>query len=271
MIIDNKDCWAKWLGDCEGGITREHLISKNILPHELSIKGLRWCKEKEITFNPKSSFVSKILCKKHNNLLSDYDSEAGVFLQIVEKWAKVSQKFEKYGFTINEVPIKYEINGNKLEKWLTKTLINFVVSEASQGINVQMDKILPVIYSDKLNFESPYGFYLTSEVGEKFDDKFFSFIPLLHKFEIIPELAGGLITFLGLKFIIILPNTLEPEFENGRLKSIANSQHASIEIDWARLRVSRHHRLINEQKTGRKTGKKFITQSLKFTWAESKD
>lgn len=40
-----KGCWAASLGDCEGKISWEHLVSESLLPEGgIMVRGLHWCK-----------------------------------------------------------------------------------------------------------------------------------------------------------------------------------------------------------------------------------
>ena len=68
-------CWASSLGDCGGGISREHIISASQFDEEtITLQCLPWCKE------PKTiglaSLVAKNLCRDHNTALSPVDEEA---------------------------------------------------------------------------------------------------------------------------------------------------------------------------------------------------
>src|SRR5688572_31620559 len=72
-----QSCWATHLGDCSRKITREHLVSKSLFLNEaIEVYGFPWLNGKKRVIGL-SSLVSKNLCKKHNNDLSDVDT-AGV-------------------------------------------------------------------------------------------------------------------------------------------------------------------------------------------------
>jgi hypothetical protein len=48
-----KGCWAVSLGDCEGKISREHLVSQALFPDgNITVSGLHWCKDE-----PKTSWA----------------------------------------------------------------------------------------------------------------------------------------------------------------------------------------------------------------------
>ena len=73
-----KDCWAWSLGDCGGGISREHYVSQSVFPDQsIFVQGIDWCLDeaKEIRIE---TLTAKILCKRHNTALSELDATAGL-------------------------------------------------------------------------------------------------------------------------------------------------------------------------------------------------
>src|SRR5690349_1666806 len=68
-------CWAAPIGGCGGGMTREHVVSKAILPPKVTIKGFFQEGDGLLTIG-RDSLVSKCLCREHNNQLSSCDAEA---------------------------------------------------------------------------------------------------------------------------------------------------------------------------------------------------
>lgn len=107
-------CWASGLGNCEGGLSREHYISKGIFDKDIiTASGLPWCKNKSIQIGLGRA-VSKILCRKHNEALSIFDAEA----------TKLSR------FLLDQIGnnpqghAELNLKGILLEKWLLKTAIN---------------------------------------------------------------------------------------------------------------------------------------------------
>ena len=115
-------CWASVLGGCDK-LSREHIISDTVIDKleankQIVMFGSPWNENMELRIG-KSSFVSKILCKKHNSLLSELDTEAGkmadilndIFLLLVDK------KYEKIDKVV-------KLNGYLIERWFLKTTIN---------------------------------------------------------------------------------------------------------------------------------------------------
>src|SRR3954469_10804919 len=101
------ECWASCLGDCGEGASREHYISEGVFDGELiTAFGLPWCSDHPATIGLGSA-VAKILCRKHNSALSDFDGEAAklsrfLFANIIER-------------PLDEGNVR--IQGVRLEKW----------------------------------------------------------------------------------------------------------------------------------------------------------
>lgn len=104
-----RKCWATHVGGCSEKISREHLISRALLPAlTVIVEGFDWCKE------PKSigadALTRKILCTHHNSELSTAD-EAIAGFNILAKERKVG----------------IAISGRSLERWFLKTLVNLSI------------------------------------------------------------------------------------------------------------------------------------------------
>ena len=118
-----KKCWASSYSDCDGKLSREHLISKSLfLTNEINVKGYPWCKDEEITIGL-SNLTSKILCQKHNKLLSNIDEAGATAFRIfreVRNLSNVRSKIRPRRWNIK----RHRIDGYNLERWFLKTLIN---------------------------------------------------------------------------------------------------------------------------------------------------
>jgi hypothetical protein len=125
------ECWAKGLGNCEGEISKEHLVSAGVLGDKtVLVRGLSWCLKdyKEIGIN---SIVSNILCRKHNSDLSVVDQGGIDVLRTIEKIMEIAKERGALPKNkANRLPIKArEIDGKLLERWLLKTTINMMQSQ----------------------------------------------------------------------------------------------------------------------------------------------
>ncbi len=108
------ECWAAILGDCDDIPSREHYISDSIFEGEtITAFGLPWCNDKPISIGLGAA-TAKILCRKHNQALSDFDNEA----------SKLSKFITLNIFDRPLVDDTTELNGRIIEKWSLKTLFN---------------------------------------------------------------------------------------------------------------------------------------------------
>lgn len=116
-------CWASLLGDCDGPLSDEHIVSAGLLPGpKVNVSGFDWCKGmvREI---PRDRLVRRILCRGHNGRLSPYDSAAIGSARLIDEWQRLEEArtaMKPRRWTISH----FEINGIDLERWLLKTTIN---------------------------------------------------------------------------------------------------------------------------------------------------
>lgn len=121
-----KACFLHELGDCCDQISREHYVSaavlKAVAPNkDLRVGGLAWQKPMVIQGIGAASLQAKILCRKHNSLLSSLDSEAGRFSDTVISTDNESQPFES----------EATFDGSMIERWMLKTLLS---TSAADGL-----------------------------------------------------------------------------------------------------------------------------------------
>lgn len=123
-----KKCWASEDSECEGKMSREHLISQSTfkgIPEFENLKmrcfGLPWNENGYTDINYKA-LSSKVLCVKHNSMLSELDSEAG---RIAEIFRSIERCLEKAKNATRHEDSQFNFSGTLLERWLLKTYINF--------------------------------------------------------------------------------------------------------------------------------------------------
>ena len=112
-------CWASFAGDCEGGASREHIVSRTLLGKTVRFKGFFNRSERVIAVG-RDSFVSKCLCRKHNTALSDCDSEMKKYQEAIRWYASGRQPGDG-------PDLEKRINGFRLAKWFAKTACNIAV------------------------------------------------------------------------------------------------------------------------------------------------
>lgn len=119
-----RECWARMLGDCAGGMSGEHYLSKSLfLGNTITVRGLPWCKSEPVTISL-STAKANILCKHHNEALSDADSEASRFQTIIECINR-KPRLNKDG-RLRKPPERHIVSGRLLARWLTKTYCNLM-------------------------------------------------------------------------------------------------------------------------------------------------
>jgi hypothetical protein len=116
-------CWASCLGDCDGGMSREHIVSESLFESEyIDVSGYSWCKE-----GPKriglGSFTKKALCRKHNSNLSKVDTAGAHAFRVLREQTKLT--FERGKEPNKKYPkVSFSVDASGLELWILKTLIN---------------------------------------------------------------------------------------------------------------------------------------------------
>lgn len=128
------DCYAIGLGDCEGGISREHYVSRSVLEiagKTVQISGFPW-QEPDTTLEVGiGALASKVLCRRHNAELSPLDETGRKFVTALKSC---------FDEAIENEPINTEvfsIAGDRLELWLLKMLCGLFAAhrtlEAPEG------------------------------------------------------------------------------------------------------------------------------------------
>ena len=109
-------CWANTIGGCCSKLSSEHYISGSLFGDSITVKGFGWCPQPKTIGN--ASLVAKILCKNHNQFLSELDGEAKKLWEALDKTFDHSAQLSK-----NAV-----INGTFIERWMLKTLCNIMIT-----------------------------------------------------------------------------------------------------------------------------------------------
>lgn len=116
-------CWAKSLGDCGGGITREHPLSRCVYPdQEIVVSGFDFCKSESIKLHI-NSLTAKILCKNHNERLGkEVDQTGGHLFEVIRAFTKRRNQQAEFP-NLSWQPIEYRIDVKKLERWFLKVML----------------------------------------------------------------------------------------------------------------------------------------------------
>jgi hypothetical protein len=163
-------CWAACLGDCEGGLSGEHTISKCLFSAEaVKVRGFHWCLDEPITVGL-SSLTRNILCKKHNSDLSDVDAYSKTALNtLADSMALAVRRNE---LRQNHWTIKrYEIDGRLFERWFVKTLVNvafggrYGIGRGAQIAGIPSDNLVRIAFGQQ-SFHGHAGLYALARNGE---------------------------------------------------------------------------------------------------------
>jgi hypothetical protein len=166
--------------------------------------------------------------------------------------------FSKFGFRKNNIPLKYKVDGLKLERWCCKTLINTVLSQKYEDkTNIEIDyvSLLPYIYENK-KFEKPYGLYIDCTIGKKVEKQGIKILPIFHK----NELSGAIFILMGieLRLQIMSSKKLEILDESKKVVDLSiNGLFENKQLNW-------HNESINSVYTNGK--KQILLQKINFIW-----
>lgn len=145
-------CWASSLGNCGGGVSREHIISASQFDEDsITVHGMPWCKQPRTI--GLASLVAKNLCRDHNTALSPADEEARKF--------KAALKTIMHS---PKLPIRQSFEARLIERWLLKTTINLALQEPESGLEPT-----PELVRIAFGLTSPpagQGFFFVAELGE---------------------------------------------------------------------------------------------------------
>ena len=165
------DCWAGSLGDCEGGLSGEHTVSKCLFSGEsVKVHGFHWCLDEPITVGI-SSLTRNILCRKHNSDLSEVDVCAKTTLDTLAdsmKLATLRNELQQSHWTIK----RYEIDGRLFERWFVKTLVNVALG-GRYGIGrdtqagVPSEELVRIAFG-RQSFTGYAGLHALARSGENF-------------------------------------------------------------------------------------------------------
>ncbi len=130
--FQNPKCYARALGSCSRQIDNEHYISRSILeripdPTVLTSKAVL---VRNLSFQQQAdvlepigvgNLTSKMLCKTHNNALSDYDA-AGLAMYMALELLDLEPRIP--------IPNRFikKIDGDAFERWMLKALVGGLYS-----------------------------------------------------------------------------------------------------------------------------------------------
>lgn len=184
-------CWARSISPCSEGKSKEHYISKCLLPDVVTIKGFEWCKDeyKEIGVN---SLTMTSLCKGHNEELSELDQAAldmWLMMQEVIRVINVRRAIKRKDW----IHTKFTVDGTKFEKWCFKTFCNMM----SLNKQWRLPDDVPLFVFGKKPLPEHCGLSFLYTIGDKIGlDNHIKFSELKHPAN---GTVGFIVDFKGLK------------------------------------------------------------------------
>jgi hypothetical protein len=210
------DCWARCLGECSDKISKEHIITKAVLPESMLVKGLDWCEDQLVEIGT-ANFTRKILCTKHNSMLSSQADEGAIAM--VEAFHKGWEldEFRKQFRRTNWSRQQFKVPGRKLESWFLKTLINITYGRSltigEHGIEpgVPPQDLVETAFGLR-EFSDPAGLYTVAIAGDATPNDGSSEIITLGKRK--NNISGAIFHFGGLTNLLYLDSDKRPKPEN---------------------------------------------------------
>ena len=210
------DCWARCLGECSDKISKEHIITEAVLPENMLVKGLHWCEGEPVEIGT-ANFTRKILCTKHNSMLSSRADEGAIaMVKAFHKGAELEEFRKQYKRT-NWTRVQFKVPGRKLESWFLKTLINIAYGHSNtmgeQGVEPGVPpKDLVEIAFGLRGFSDPAGLYTIAIVGDATPNDGSSEIITIGKRK--GNINGAIFHFGGLTNLLYLDNDKRPKPDN---------------------------------------------------------
>lgn len=237
---DYSQCWASCLGDCEGVISHEHLISECLFPDGgITVQGFDWCKDAPRSINIKT-FTGKVLCEKHNNGLSEVDAAVKQSLDTLRDAVSLFMAREKVRARHWAVK-SFNADMLLLERWCLKTLINFnqhdgfpIDPEAPEP-HKPTQELVEVAFGLK-RFADPSGLYVIFRSGDQFtlNEGDFS----ISTMRMGERLAGAEFSLWGVPFFLNLLSIPVPMHDAKLLRH--NIEHCFQTFDDKRRPVKSH-------------------------------
>jgi hypothetical protein len=194
-------------------MSKEHIVTEAVLPESLWVQGLHWCAGKAVEIG-KGNFTRKILCTKHNSMLSTQaDQGALAMVEAFHQGAELEtfrQQYKRTQWTRRQ----FKVPGRKLESWFLKTLINIVygqsitIGENGVEVGVPPRDLVEIAFGHR-RFSDPAGLYTIAIIGDATPNDGGAEIITLGKRK--DNLNGAIFHFGGLTNLLYLENDIRPD------------------------------------------------------------
>ncbi len=195
-------CYMKALRSCQGGLSREHLISESVMrvlagDGPFTIGGTPWLPAGEHRQVGYGSLTGKCLCSKHNSALHPLDDAALSFFKALKSCLDGEAS-----------ALRYLVSGHDIERWLLKTLKALAMSEnlgrGTQKLSGAFPDDIRVLelLDDQHAWPAGAGLYCTMATGDQtVNHPRFQIQPYTDANE---EIVGLWTRIFGLSFILML-------------------------------------------------------------------
>jgi hypothetical protein len=242
-------CFLHGLGVCGGGWSREHFLSLSLLDliapdrSSLEVLGLSWLERDTFKSIGKSSLVARVLCKRHNELLSTLDDSALAFVRAISL-ADSNLRSETSSDSLHAV------SGRALERWCLKLLLGMLasgqLSARSSARLKPVESCRSLLVEPDKHWPPGWGLYFPVPADPVFHSASFECRPLSNPST--GEVLSLEVAFNGIRATLVMGapdnpdlfGTLRPArviMENDRSKRI-------ISLDWAPERSGADYSLL---------------------------
>jgi hypothetical protein len=249
-------CWASGMGGCSKKQSAEHYVTRGLwTSSEIMISGFDWQKGQSKML-PVATVESKILCERHNNLLSGIDAEATkIFGFLGDALLDLQHRQQNRVIKKSLLPKRLEADGKLFERWCTKTLVDFVCVEKSDAVWHKVGTPLLDVPLDVLNlahglsaFQFPAGLYLAQESTVQPKDVLREALRVDPRFH--PQdngLMGAFLEFRDFRFLIWLSaEPFEGFVTEASSGAIFGSSHNEVHYHPDALKLAFNHVVTHE-------------------------
>jgi hypothetical protein len=210
------DCWARCLGECSDKMSKEHIVTEAVLPESILVRGLHWCAGQPVEIG-KANFTRKILCTKHNSMLSAQADQGAIAMVKAFHQGAELESFRKQYKRTQWTRRQFKVPGRKLESWFLKTLINVVygqsitIGENGDEPGVPPRDLVEIAFGLR-RFSDPAGLYTVAIIGDGTPNDGSAEIITLGKRK--DNVNGAIFHFGGLTNLLYLDNDNRPNPQN---------------------------------------------------------
>ena len=197
-------------------MSKEHIVTQAVLPESMLVQGLHWCEGEPVEIG-RANFTRKILCTKHNSMLSVHADQGAIAMVNAFHEGIKLEDFRKQYRRTNWTRQQFRIPGRKLESWFLKTLINIACGQpitiGGNGVEagVPPRDLVEIAFGLK-RFSDPAGLYTIAVLNDATpNDGSFRIITLGKRKD---NLNGAIFHFGGLRSLLYLDDDARPDPQN---------------------------------------------------------